>query len=105
MKMLIAQRQAKAKAALSGDADDMKVGFGQFRDMRYYDPAVSSTPKHFSYLNEFLLQKKDVKGGTAMDCLQQYIIKQRAVASLTGNTFCVQSSEHQPSVSAKPHLQ
>ena len=100
--MLIAQRQAKVKAALSGDAGDMKVGFGQFRDMTYHELAVSSTPKHVRYLKEFLLPKKDVKEGTAMDRLRQYIIKQRTVASSTEKASRVQSSEHQPSVSAKP---
>ena len=103
---LVAQKTAEAKAVSSGDPGEMKVGFGKFHGMTHFQLASSKEPKHVSYIDEFLLPKKDIQKGSAMDRLREYIVKYRSTtASSTGRIQPVVAESMEPSTERQPSSQ
>jgi hypothetical protein len=70
-------REASRKAVESGDEGCRLLEFGQYRELSWRDIWLSKNAKHQSYVNNFILPKKDCRPGTKMFLFREYCLRQK----------------------------
>jgi hypothetical protein len=70
-------REASRKAVESGDKGCRLLEFGHYRELSWRDIWLSKNAKHQSYVNNFILPKKDCRPGTKMFLFREYCLRQK----------------------------